>query len=193
VALSELAARHLVSATARLAAVGGTLLGMGLGVGLGQSIGSWVPELTQRPPWGAAGPWAVWTAVVSCAFAFTVLFRARPRDLAAILAATLLAFLGARAGTAWFGPELGGFVGALALGLVANTTARITRRPASTVLVPGLMVLVPGSLGFRSVAQFLSADALSGVETAFRMVIVAMALVGGLLAANLLLPPRRSL
>ena len=59
--------------------------------------------------------------------------------------------------------------------------------------VPGIMLLVPGSFGFRSVSSFLERDVLSGVESAFDMAQIAGALVGGLLFANALLRPRRSL
>ena len=139
------------------------------------------------------GEWGVWGAVVVASLAFAALFRARPRDVPTIVVSSLAAFVGGRFGASWLGPEVGGLLGALVLGLSGNLAARWTRRPASTVVVPGLMVLVPGSVGFRSVAQFLDADALSGIETAFRAAIVATSLVGGLLAANLALPPRRSL
>ena len=54
-------------------------------------------------------------------------------------------------------------------------------------------MLVPGSIGYRSLASFLADDVLSGVETAFRMALVAISLVGGLLLANVLFTPRRSL
>lgn len=192
VAMSELAGRHLVSGVARLASAAGTLLGIGLGVGLGQALGE---RVLLRAPLGvhtAVGEPGVWLAVVTGALAFSVLFRARREDAPAILCASLAAFAGGRVGAELLGPELGGLLGALVLGLASNAAARWTRRPASTVLCPGLMILVPGSLGFRSVSQFLQADALSGVETGFRAAIVATSLVGGLLAANLALSPRRA-
>ena len=56
--------------------------------------------------------------------------------------------------------------------------------------VPGLAVLVPGSMGLRSAAALLTADPAAGVQTGFHMVIVATALVAGLLAGNTLLRGR---
>ncbi|MEO0652498.1 MAG: threonine/serine exporter family protein, partial [Planctomycetota bacterium] len=182
-----------VSGVTRLAAVAGTLLGMGLGVGLGSALGESIHAHATFGTHSPVGPAGVWVAVGVGSFAFAVLFRARPTDVPTIVLSSALAFAGGRLGTDWLGPEVGGLLGALVLGLLGNGTARWTRRPASTIVVPGLMVLVPGSVGFRSVAQFLEADALSGIETAFRAAIVATSLVGGLLAANLALPPRRSL
>ncbi|QDU67491.1 threonine/serine ThrE exporter family protein [Engelhardtia mirabilis] len=192
IALGEIAARHLVSGTARLAGVMGTLLGMGLGIGLGRALGSLVPlEVAHSPT--PLGEWALWSAVVIASLCFSVLFHARLRDVPIVMLATVTAFVGARAGAVVLGPELGGFAGALVLGLMGNLVARRTRRPASTVVLPGLMVLVPGSIGFRAVALFLESAPLDGLATAFQTAIVGSSLVAGLLAANMLLPPRRSL
>jgi uncharacterized membrane protein YjjB (DUF3815 family) len=61
------------------------------------------------------------------------------------------------------------------------------------MVVPGLMLLVPGSVGFRSLASLLERDVVAGVDTAFSMLMVAVALVAGLLSANALVPPRKVL
>jgi uncharacterized membrane protein YjjB (DUF3815 family) len=50
-------------------------------------------------------------------------------------------------------------------------------------------LLVPGSLGFQSLASLMGHDTLRGIEAAFRMSLVAAALATGLLFANVLLPP----
>ena len=59
--------------------------------------------------------------------------------------------------------------------------------------MPGILLLVPGSIGFRSVAQLLDRDVVLGLETIFRMAFIAFSLVAGLLLANALSPRRRSL
>jgi uncharacterized membrane protein YjjB (DUF3815 family) len=59
------------------------------------------------------------------------------------------------------------------------------------VLVPGILMLVPGSVGFRSLIALLERQALAGVETAFSTVLTAVALVAGLLIAGVLAPERR--
>jgi uncharacterized membrane protein YjjB (DUF3815 family) len=117
----------------------------------------------------------------------------RRRDLVWVLLAGWLGFAGARLGAAILSPELGVLVGALGVGLASNLYARRKNRPASVIQVPGIMLLVPGSIGFHSLSSFLTHDVLTGVESAFRMAQVAGALVGGLLFANALLRPRRSL
>ena len=194
IAMTELAARHLMSGSSRLAGALLVFLTLGFGVALGQRLG----ELTAGPPAAPPAPlplppWSEGLALLVSAVAFTVLFRARPKDAGWILLAATVALLGARTGAAWLGPQLGALVGAILVGLAGNAHARLFDRPSAVTQVPGLMLLVPGSLGFRSVAALLENDTLSGVQTAFSMILVAVGLVVGLLLANVILPPRRTL
>ena len=121
---------------------------------------------------------------------FTVLLRARRADLGWIVLAGALAFAGARLGTILFGPELGAFLGAFMLGASSRILARVRRVSSAVTLVPGILLLVPGSVGFASFQALLERDVVSGVETAFRMLLTAIALAGGLLAANTLVDGR---
>ena len=79
------------------------------------------------------------------------------------------------------------------MGLVTNLLAWMRNRPAVITLVPAIMLLVPGSIGFRSMESLLARDVLAGVDTAFSMLMVAVALVAGLLFANALVQPRKVL
>jgi uncharacterized membrane protein YjjB (DUF3815 family) len=90
-----------------------------------------------------------------------------------------------------FGSELGAFLGALVIGGASNLYARVTDRPALVPATPGLLLLVPGSLGYRSLTSFLDREPVAGAEWAFSTGLVAVSIAGGLLAASALLPPRR--
>jgi uncharacterized membrane protein YjjP (DUF1212 family) len=189
-AMTELATRNLVSGTARLASAAGTFLSIGVGVALGSTL---VERLLGEPAVHiplTLPPWTQWLAVVLASLAVTVLMRAHPRDAPWIVAAGALGFGGARAGAQLLGPELGTFVGALLLGVWSNGYARALARPAAVTLVPGLLLLVPGSIGFSSLTSLLDRQTLSGVEAAFRMTLVAASLVTGLLLSNVLVQPR---
>jgi uncharacterized membrane protein YjjP (DUF1212 family) len=193
VAMNELASRHLVAGTARLAWGATLFLSIGLGVALGRALQRALPAAAEA---GLASPlpsWTLWPALALAPVAFAVLFRARRKDLNWILIAGWLGFAGSRLGSSWLGPELGALVGALLVGLAGNLYARRFHHPASVMQVPGIMLLVPGSIGFQSLDSFLTQDVLTGMEAAFRMALVAGAIVGGLLFANALVPPRRSL
>lgn len=190
VAMSELAERHLSSGSSRLFGAGITFLSLGLGVGIGQAL---VDRLgfAPSPPVGPGFPEAEIPALLLAPIAFGVLFQAHARHFGWIVVTAISGYLGAKGGAVLLGPELGSFVGALVVGLTGNGVARATGLPTMVCHVPGILLLVPGSVGFRSFSAFLADDALSGTETAFRMALVAAALAGGLLFANVILPPRR--
>lgn len=137
--------------------------------------------------------WFLWVAVATAPFAFGIVLEARPKELPIIFLAAALGFVAAVGGGELVGADLGPFLGALVVGLVANTYARLVNRPALVPLTPGIFMLVPGSLGFRSLTSFLDADSSAGMAWAFQTGLVAASLVGGLLLANLVLPPRRVL
>ena len=197
----ELATRHLVSGMARLAGAGAVFLTILFGVALGWRVvallagfegdlaGAFLPERTTV----ALDPRWVWAAVLSAPFAFGVVLEARRSELGVIFLASASGYVAARFGAEVLGPDLGPFLGALVVGLIANTYARLADRPALVPLTPGIFMLVPGSLGFRSLTSFLDADSLAGMTWAFQTGLVAVSLVGGLLLSNLLLPPRRVL
>jgi uncharacterized membrane protein YjjB (DUF3815 family) len=70
---------------------------------------------------------------------------------------------------------------------------RWKKRPAPVVLVPGILLLVPGSIGYLSMSSLMQRNTIAGVDTAFTMILTAMSLVAGLLIAGVLAPePTRS-
>lgn len=191
-AVAELATRHLASGTARLMGALTIFVALGFGVALGQRLATGLFGAASAPSVSLPAG-AVWGALLVAPLALGVLFRAKPEDLWVILPGGALGFWGARLGALWLGPEIGVCLGAFVVGLAANGWARLADRPSAVLSVPGLMLLVPGSLGFRSVDSFVHADTLGGVEAAFAMVLVAVGLVTGLLLANAALSPRRPL
>lgn len=193
-AMTELATRNLVSGTARLMSAALIFLELGFGVALGQKLAALLSSEFHFTVTPTNVPLAAEIiALGALPLAFGVLFQARARDLFPILVAGICGFIGARAGASLFGAQLGAFFGALVVASFSNIMARTLDRPASVLLVPGILLLVPGSIGFKSMTSMLSADVIGGVETAFSMILIAMAIVAGLLLANLLIPARRAL
>lgn len=191
-AMTELSTRHLASGTARLTGAVVLFVAIAFGVALGgkvAALGLGAPQIAEPAP--LAG-WTEWLALLVAPLSLMVLLRAAPRDALWILAAGALAFLGGRAGAHALGPELGSFAGAFTAGLAANAYALRLGRPAAVALVPAILLLVPGSVGFRSLVSLLDREVVLGVETAFRTVLMLSALVAGLLLANIVLPARRA-
>ena len=85
------------------------------------------------------------------------------------------------------------FAGALGLGLYANLLARITHRPSQIFLLPGLILLVPGTMSFMGFEEFLKGDPIKGSVYLFETFLNAGALIIGLMLASGALPPRKLL
>ncbi len=79
------------------------------------------------------------------------------------------------------------------MGALANLYARIAKRPGAVIREPGILLLVPGSVGFRSVSFLLDRDTSLGMDTALLLLTLLVSLVAGLLFGELLVSPRRSL
>lgn len=188
VAMAELSSRHLVSGTARLTGAGAQFLGLAFGVAMGGRLAALAAgaPLTAAP--AAVPAWTEYAALALAPLAFTVLLRARPRDYPWILAVGACAYFAGRAAEGAVGPELGAFTGAFVATVCSNLLARRRLGSPATTLVPAILLLVPGSIGFRSLTLLMERDVLSGVQTAFGTFLTAAALVAGLLMAGLLVP-----
>lgn len=187
-AMAELSNQHLVSGTARLTGAGMRFLGVAFGFAMGSRA---VGLLVGMPPHVTPTPLPGWTEYVALALAplaFTVLLRARPRDFPWIAGTGAAAFFSGRLATQALGSELGAFTGAFVASALSNLITRQRGGSPATTLVPAILLLVPGSVGFRSLTLMLNQDVLSGVEAAFRMFVMIAALVAGLLFAGILAP-----
>ena len=194
IALTELATRHLVAGTARLAGAGLTFLAIGFGLALGARLEPFIGLASVAVPLELLPAWATIAALTVSPFALAVLFRARPSDLPAIGIAGYVAFYVQHVVTQAAGAEIGMLASAFAAGVTGNLYARFGRGPSAVAVVPALIILVPGSLGARSVAAFV--EPLQGVGMAAPLTtlfVLAGALAAGILLANFVVPPRRAL
>lgn len=190
-AMSELNSQHLVSGTARLTGALVRFLGLAFGVALGARAAQLAFGLAPHVVATPAAEWTEWVALAVAPIGFTVLMRARPVDAPAIWGVCVLAFFGGRAGAATLGPELGVFAGAFVAALASQLLARWRGLPALVTLSPALLLLVPGSVGFRSLALLLDREVVNGIEAAFRTFIMFAALVAGLQVAGVAVPAPR--
>ncbi|MSR38662.1 MAG: threonine/serine exporter family protein [Planctomycetes bacterium] len=188
-ALAELAMQHLAAGSARLLGAIAVLVTMTVGIGLGGRLGAVVfGEFTDRLS-APLGPIVSALSILCAALAYSVLLRASWRQVPWVLVAILACAAGSWFGSIWFDRELSAFFGALAVALAANVYSHLFRRPAAVLRTPGLLLLVPGSLGLRGLSNAMQGGFSVGSEFAFRMVLVGGAIVAGMLIASALLPP----
>jgi uncharacterized membrane protein YjjB (DUF3815 family) len=75
----------------------------------------------------------------------------------------------------------------------SNVWAARTRRPTSIVLLPAIVVLVSGSVGFQGLAAIAEGETTIGAQQLLQMFIVAVMLTAGLLVGNTIVRPRNTL
>ena len=87
----------------------------------------------------------------------------------------------------------GVFLAGMVVTAVANLDGHKFNRPGALIRGPGIILLVPGSLGFRSLNFVFERDVMLSLDTAFAVITALIALVAGILFGNLLVSPRRNL
>ncbi len=193
VAMRELSTGHLVSGSSRMAGAVTTLFLLSFGLALGyliaQSIfGSIeVNKLTAVPQWFSYG------ALVVTALSFTVLFKARLADTFWIFLSIGLAYSGSSLIGLWVEQPFKSLVAVMVISIAGNAYSRLSSNPASVMHIPGIILLVPGSIGFNSLSAMYTHDTMTGVQAAFNAVLIAVAISVGLLVGNLIVPPKKDL
>jgi uncharacterized membrane protein YjjP (DUF1212 family) len=194
-ALAELANRNLLSGAGKLMEAFivflSILFGIASVIALESALG-----LTPQVASALREPGPVWLQLVALSLAalcFAVLFHVPRKHLVAAMVSGAIGWVVTGQATRYLPGSLAAFCAALSVTLWANACARTSQRPAQVFLLPGLILLVPGSFGFLSLEAFLRGEFLGGAAKGFEMFLVAGAIVTGLLMANVILPARKVL
>lgn len=193
IAIAEIATQNLTSGTSRL--MGGImiLLKLTFGVFIGAKIASYFkfPSITME--FGQIPDWVVIFTLPITALMATVIFKAQRSDWGWVTIAGVYGYCCSKLATHYLGPEMGILIGGFCVGAMSNIFARLKDRPSSLFQFPGIILLVPGSVGYRSLSFLFERDVVGGLGTAFTMIALATALVVGVFLGNILVKPRRSL
>lgn len=190
--VAELSAGMTLSGLQRIVAGVMTLLYLFIGAVLAtlllHSLFSLAPPTAVA---GRPGAWA-WLFAGLLTAGLAPIYQVRPLDFAWAILGGLLAYAGTRAG-ADFGYWQGAFLGAIAIGLYANLFAKNLRRPASIVLVPAIMVLVPGAGALLGLQSGATEGAAQAVSAEWHTLANIAAIIAGLMTANALIPAKSTL
>ncbi|MGB5172422.1 MAG: threonine/serine exporter family protein, partial [Eudoraea sp.] len=131
-------------------------------------------------------------SVIGLVVGLAFVFQVSHRDILWAALGGGVTFAGVQIGSQ-FGYWQGSFLGAAGLGAFANIYAIRLRRPASTILVTGLMILVPGATAFRGMAAAVEDGATAGLSAEWQVLVIIFAIISGLVVANTFVPPKRAL
>jgi uncharacterized membrane protein YjjP (DUF1212 family) len=188
--VAEVSAGDLVSGVTRLAGAVLTLIYIGTGMIGGAylfielAIG---PQLHVSPgaEWEVIG-----AAIVVAALSYWILENAAWRDIGWMVLAVLVASGSSRLGTHYLGAAIGIGIASVLVGVSGNLFSRYLSRPNATMIVPGLMVLVPGALGVRGTIDLIELGPERAAAGLLNVGMYAIAVVIGLSIAEAVVPPR---
>jgi len=189
----ELVSRHVVSGTANL--MNGLVYltkqfaGAWLGVGLVGLLGS-IPAGGAGPP---ANPQWLWVFMPLMIAGLCIVFQTAPRDFVWACLGCAIAYGGILVGSAIAGSNLGNLFGTIIAVVFANVWAIKTGRPTSIVLLPAIVLLVSGSIGFRGLAAVAVGQVTTGEQQIVQMFVVAFTIAAGLLVGNTIIRPKATL
>ncbi|MFT6633011.1 MAG: uncharacterized membrane protein YjjP (DUF1212 family) [Bacteriovoracaceae bacterium] len=193
IAMTELATQHLVSGTARLMGAMIDFFKISFGILLGVEVGKLLlgnlPMIEATP----LGNYYIIPATILAALSFTVIFNAKKKDFIWVLLSGIVTIGALNLCLTFFNQTLSVFISAFIIGLFSNLFARIRQRPAAITLLPGIIFLVPGSVGLKGLNLIFQEDFIAGLSGGFQMLIVAISIVAGLFLANVALNPRKNL
>jgi len=188
VSMSELSSGHLLSGTVRLSGAIVVLVSLIFGNALGGTLGQAILHRSPVTDPRSLADWTVWPAMVVAASAFVVIFRAQARDYVPVVLVGLITSAVNLLAQERLQPALAAFIAAFAATVTSALYSWIFKRPFMVTLVPSILVLVPGSIGYRGLIALMNRNFEVGLEGAFNMVLIAVAIAGGMIVAFELWP-----
>jgi uncharacterized membrane protein YjjB (DUF3815 family) len=165
------------------------ILGSWLGVGLVSALLT-IPTAAAGTP---ANPVWLWLFIPLVIAALGFIFQTNPRDFLWVCVACAVAYGGTLLGSAIVSANLGTLLGTIFTVIFANLWAKLTNRPVTIVLLPAIVLLVSGSIGFRGLAVIAEGQTAIGLQEFFQMFVVALLIAGGLLVGNTIVKPKTTL
>ncbi|TQV73601.1 threonine/serine exporter family protein [Aliikangiella marina] len=190
IAMAELATQNMVSGTARLTGAATVFIQLAFGSALAVELAKLFINDVQGIAVSPVPLWSVWIAVAVAAIALVPLFEARKRDTFWFLASAMLAFTTVFFASKVLGSSLGAFCGAIVIGLLAKIASKLFSIPGAMIMMPGFIILVPGSVGYRSILALVDKDIVGGLQTAFDVAVIGIALVAGFLISSMVPLPQ---
>ena len=188
VAMSELATQNYLAGTGRLTGAVVLLFLMGAGLAIGTALSQAVWPLATVGNVIPLPTWVIWPAVAVLGVSLLAVLHAPLSSLPVSIGACLLAWAAYSLSSAVLGNVVGAFSGALAVGVAGHLYQWASGRPAVLVETPGLITLVPGSLGFRGMHALMQQESLVGINLMTDMLITGAVLAVGLLLADNIMP-----
>lgn len=193
VSFVELSTKNLIAGTTRLMGAFGELLKIVFTIALAKKVlANWTPHSAGAAAY-ALPEWSSFFGVIALAIGFIILFRVRPKHFLSAFFVSISSYAIAKFGGIELGTELAFFVAGAWVAIISNVLARALKRPGLITLLPGIILIVPGSINYRGFTSMFQYNVIDTISTVFSVVIIAVSIVAGLFFGATVVPPRRSL
>jgi uncharacterized membrane protein YjjB (DUF3815 family) len=132
--------------------------------------------------------WVIWPAIAALGISLLAVLQAPWSAVHVSVGACLLAWAVFSVLDDRVGNIVAAFAGALAVASAGQIYQQASGRPAALVQIPGLITLVPGSMGFRGIHALMQQDNVSGIQLMTEMLLTGAVLAVGLLLADNIWP-----
>ncbi len=188
VAMSELATQNYLAGSGRLIGAFLQLFLMGAGLAIGTKIGQTLYPVETLGVVTSLPAWVIWPAVAVLGVSLLAVLQAPWSAVLVSAGGCLLAWAVYSVVGAGMGNVVGAFCAAFAVAAAGHLYQFVSNRPSVLVQIPGLITLVPGSMGFRGLHALMAQDSAAGIALITEMLLTGAVLAVGLLLADNLMP-----
>jgi len=155
-----------------------------LGTILGLGIAHYIFPVAVAEPLAGVDPVFVWFFIPLLLVSNGILFGVSPGKLWLVIVCGLLVWAGVTLGNL-FGFWQGTFLAAIILAVYARIAAYRFKIPLSTVLLPVVLILVPGFSFIQALYMFNADQLVAGIGAVFQVVVVTAAIICGIFIGDL--------
>lgn len=188
VAMSELATQNYLAGSGRLIGAFLLLFLMGAGLAIGTKIGQTLYPVETLGVVTSLPAWVIWPAVAVLGISLLAVLQAPWSAVLVSAGGCLLAWAVYSVVGSSMGNVVGAFCAAFAVAAAGHLYQFVSSRPSVLVHIPGLITLVPGSMGFRGLHALMAQDSVTGIALITEMLLTGAVLAVGLLLADNLMP-----
>jgi len=188
---AELASKSIISGIGRLVDGVSITLVLVLGTAFGSSIVNtlWpVPAPAEQQDYSLG---LLFLFIILLMLGLSLIFQVRRQDLGWVVLAGVIAYAGVLLGGR-FGDWQGSFIGALGLGLYTGLVSLKRHIPGSVVMLPGIMILVPGVAAYFGMNTLQTNSIFSALPAVWGVMVQIVAILGGLYVAASIMPQKTS-
>ena len=193
-AIFEISSQNLTAGTARLVGAIIVLLKISFGVYIANGFAQYFNfadhiDFPLKAPSFLKMVFALFMSSTGMVFVFQV----RRIDIPWVFLATFTSFICTRVLFYNADDVSRAFLSGAVIGSGANLFSRLSTRPAMVFILPAILLLVPGSIGYRGIEFLFTSNTIEGVNALFATASIGIALVAGTYFGNLIIKPKRTL